>query len=61
MVNRVFAVFDREGNRLVDATGIGMLFDGVSGCSDSNGDPIGMLRGFCSPRYFWWQLRPRFH
>ena len=43
MVNDLYKIFDKEGNTLVDATAIGMLFAGVSGCTESKGDPIGRL------------------
>ena len=41
MVNTLFAIFDKEGGRLVTATAIGALFEDVDGCSGNAGDPIG--------------------
>jgi hypothetical protein len=42
MINLVFAVYDKQGNRLLGPTPIGALWDGfaVPDCTDASGDPI---------------------
>jgi hypothetical protein len=42
MVNLNFAVYDKQGNRLLGPTPIGSLWDGfaISDCADASGDPI---------------------
>jgi hypothetical protein len=42
MVNLVFAVFDKQGNRLLGPTPIGALWSGfpIEDCTDASGDPI---------------------
>jgi hypothetical protein len=42
MVNLVFAIYDKTGNRLLGPTKIGALWDGfaIPDCTDASGDPV---------------------
>jgi hypothetical protein len=42
MINLLFAVYDKQGNRLLGPTPIGALWDGfaIPDCADASGDPI---------------------